>query len=86
MARKPRTPKEPEWISTSDMADKYSLSSEFFTDRIGGSFERGKHVINCTPEAWRPTYRWSVEAVHTWFTNNKVVADHLIKGDNTPAA
>ncbi|MFG6105694.1 hypothetical protein U2F10_25840 [Leptothoe sp. EHU-05/26/07-4] len=85
MSRKPRTPKPAEWISTSDIADKYSLSSEFFTDRIGKDFKRGEHVINCTPQAWRPTYRWSIEAVHTWFTSNEVVAD-LLKGKDNSAA
>ena len=81
MARKSRTPKKPEWISTSDLADKYSLSTKFFTDRIGTTFERGTHVINCTPEAWRPTYRWSVDVMHTRFTSNPVVADYAIDGD-----
>lgn len=81
MSRKRREPKPAEWVPTSELADKYSLTSEFFTDRIGKHFVRGVHVINCTPDAWRPTYRWHLEECHQWFAKNDIL-NHEVSQDS----
>lgn len=57
-------PKTENWVSTKTMAQSLGCCNDHLYRQVrNGNLSKGEHYFILNPSAFRPTYRWNLQAV-----------------------